>query len=333
MRKKLLLAPLALSLLLTACGQSATSPPPTLSETGVVALADTSTPVPEPPTDTPAMEPTDTPTPKPTHTPTSTPSPSPTNTPRPTPTPTPKPTNTPKPTSTPTPTPTDVALTCEKEEIFTVSNTKIWTLPGHDAFFFKAGMQIDADGAPDAYHGDNIGTDDLANAGRPGNWWALVTDTGQPDGTPIVQGPDDPSPGYYVSITALEDRTKDRTDPRRYVNSNEILFVVLPYDQRGGASLGDFSVVMNQANGKLAYAIFADLGPGGVIGEGSIALAKALHINDDPRIGGQDDDVVYILFPNSGNGKPRSIAEINAEAERLFNAWGGIKQLEACFPE
>ena len=26
-----------------------------------------------------------------------------------------------------------------------------------------------------------------ATIGRPGNWWALVTDTGRPDGTPIPQ--------------------------------------------------------------------------------------------------------------------------------------------------
>ena len=28
------------------------------------------------------------------------------------------------------------------------------------------------------------------------------------DGEPFVQGPDDPFPGYYVSATALADRTK-----------------------------------------------------------------------------------------------------------------------------
>ena len=70
-----------------------------------------------------------------------------------------------------------------------------------------------------------------------------------PDGTPVVQGPDDPAPGYYVSTTALEDRTRAVTDPRRYVDSNEIPFVVLPYDQRGDARLGDFGVVVNRANG------------------------------------------------------------------------------------
>jgi hypothetical protein len=45
------------------------------------------------------------------------------------------------------------------------------------AFFYEAGLNIDADGAPHGYHPDGrSGLDYLGNAGRPGNWWALVTD-------------------------------------------------------------------------------------------------------------------------------------------------------------
>jgi len=238
----------------------------------------------------------------------------------------------PTPTFTPTATPEDVRLTCEKESFFQVGDTTVWRLPDQAPFSFEAGMAIDADGAPDAYHPDDIGRDYLANAGYPGNWWALVTDNGRSDGNPIVQGPDDPAPGYYVSMTALEDRTKAVSDPRRYVNSNEIPFLVLPFDQRGGARLGDFGVVVNRANGALSYVIFADLGPRDHIGEGSIALAEALGINSDPRRGGASGGVVTVVFPNSGNGRPRSIGEINGESERLFEAWGGMAQLEACFP-
>jgi hypothetical protein len=310
MRGKLLLAAIPLVLLLASCRQPVPSPGrPALTDTLTVPPTDTATPAPETPTGTPTAEPTNTSTPEPT----------------------PEPTDTPEPT--PTPTPEDVGLTCEKETFFTVGTATVWRLAGGDAFFFEAGMAIDADGAPDAYHPDDVGKDYLANAGYPGNWWALVTDTGQPDGTPIVQGDDDPNPGYYVSTTALEDRTKVVTDPRRYVNSNEIPFVVLPYDQRGGARLGDLGVVVNRANGTLAYVIFADLGPKGHIGEGSIALAEALGINADPRRGGASGGVIYVLFPNSGDGTPRSVAEINAESARLFEAWGGLGQVGVCFPE
>jgi hypothetical protein len=37
----------------------------------------------------------------------------------------------------------------------------------------------------------------------PGNWWALVTRNGRP----IVQGADDPAPGFYVSTTTLVYKT------------------------------------------------------------------------------------------------------------------------------
>ena len=55
----------------------------------------------------------------------------------------------------------------------------------------------DADGDPRAYHpkGSPPGLDYLANAGHPGNWWALATDNGKPNGRPIIQGPNDPAPG------------------------------------------------------------------------------------------------------------------------------------------
>ena len=62
---------------------------------------------------------------------------------------------------------------------------------------FAAGARLDGDGAngqfggdpcyaPTGYTGRTL--DVLANAGRPGNWFGVATDTGQLDGTPIVQG-------------------------------------------------------------------------------------------------------------------------------------------------
>jgi len=37
-------------------------------------------------------------------------------------------------------------------------------------------MSIDADGAPNAYHPDNIGLDDLKNAGYPNtSWWKNIS--------------------------------------------------------------------------------------------------------------------------------------------------------------
>src|ERR1019366_5819990 len=100
----------------------------------------------------------------------------------------------------------------------------IGRLPGSTAFFYESGMTIDADGAPNAYHPDNSGLDDLTNAGTPGNWEGLAKDR---NGEPFVQGPGDPFPGYYVSSTALADRTRPVRDPLRYVDASNIPYVVL----------------------------------------------------------------------------------------------------------
>lgn len=202
-------------------------------------------------------------------------------------------------------------------------------LPGTSAFFYEAGMSIDADGAPNAYHPENTGLDDIANAGGPGNWEGLAKNR---YGDPFVQGPDDPFPGFYVSATALVDHTRPLNDPLRYVDASRIPYVVLPGGtvRRLGARPGDFSVVLNQRNGRSSYAIFGDVGPHDRIGEGSVALAENLGIHSDARNGGARDGILYLVFPGSGDGRPRTIEEINAEGEKLFQAWGGPNQLAAC---
>lgn len=204
--------------------------------------------------------------------------------------------------------------------------TPIWQAPGSDAFFFLSGMTIDADGAPNAYHPDNIGLDDLINAGTPEHWDGIMTNG---EGNPIVQGPNDPYPGYYVSCTSLSDRTKAPSDPNRYVDATKIPYIVLPRDvaDQGGARLGDFAYVVNLANGKSSYAIFADVG---TLGEGSVALANNLGIWSDARQGGRRGGILYLVFPGSGNRQPRPIEEIQGETEKLLQEWGGEAKLTSC---
>ena len=205
----------------------------------------------------------------------------------------------------------------------------IQRLPGTSAFFYEAGMSIDADGAPNAYHPDNTGLDDLTNAGGPGNWEGLAKNR---YGDPFVQGPDDPFPGYYVSATALVDRDRQVSDPLRYVDASKIPYIVLPGSmaRQLGARPGDFAAVLNQRNAKMSYAIFGDVGPSDRIGEGSMALAENLGIRSNARNGGARGGIFYLVFPGSGNGRPRPIEEINGEAEKLFQAWGGSNQVTAC---
>jgi hypothetical protein len=89
----------------------------------------------------------------------------------------------------------------EKEKLFEIGNYTVWQISGQTTFFFKSGMTIDADGAPNAYHPDkNKGLDDLSNAGSEGHWWGIVTDNGQEDGEPVIQE-DGPYRGYYISNT------------------------------------------------------------------------------------------------------------------------------------
>jgi hypothetical protein len=201
----------------------------------------------------------------------------------------------------------------------------VWQLD-RQAFFFVSGMMIDADGAPNAYHPDDLGLDELANAGTPGHWNGIITDR---EGDPLIQQENDPFPGYYISCTSLEDETRHFSDPSRYVDASKIPYVVLPDDvaERGGVRLGDLAVVMNLRNGKSSFAIYADIG---TLGEGSVALADALEILSDARHGGASDGILYLLFPGSGNLRPRTIDEIRSEGKKLLSNWGDAKKLSSC---
>jgi len=202
----------------------------------------------------------------------------------------------------------------------------IWRLGDSTPYFFATGMTIDADGSPNAYNPENTGLDDVANAGEPGHWDGILQDA---DGNPLVQGPDDPFPGYYISCTSLADRTKRPLDPTRFVDASRIPYVVLPREVafQSGTRLGDFAVVMNLRSGAWSYAIFADVG---TFGEGSIALANNLGIWSDARQGGRRGGVLYVVFPGSGNGQPRSVDEINDVAGKAFQDWGGTERLNSC---
>jgi len=220
-----------------------------------------------------------------------------------------------------------------QERLAVVQESIIRQFQGEDDFFFRAGLKINADGAYDAYHPKKgKGLDFLANAGRPGNWWGILTNS---KGTPIVQDEDDPAPGYYISTTALQDSNEPVGEPERYSDSATIPFIVLPAKQTFGAQLGDFCMVYYSKTNKLCGAIYADVGPPKKIGEGSIALANALGINSDPKKGWVDDGLAYVVF--TGSKVPNSAAlnfdEIQTKARLLFDQWGGLNRLRAGIPK
>jgi len=216
-----------------------------------------------------------------------------------------------------------------------IGYSNINTLDDDDsAFFYQSGLMIDADGAYHAYHPDGrSGLDYLGNAGRPGNWWALVTDNGQPNGRPLIQTAADPAPGFYISTTSLEDENCDRKDPRRYVNAEAVNFVVLPGRLGLGAKLGDFAVVLRPSTAAYDYAVYADVGPASKIGEASIALAAALGVPSSPKTGGVGHGIAYIVFPGSAQNWPLSQPEIDQYGAQFFSKWGGLDKAKACFPD
>lgn len=204
----------------------------------------------------------------------------------------------------------------------------VWKVVNPPGFLFTSEMAIDADGSPRAYHPDNTGLDDNRNAKNSGSWVGVVTI----DGKPVIQGKADPAPGFYVSPTTLEDKSRKLGDPGRYVDSETVPYIALPPEvlKADGARMGDMAAVVNLKNDTLAFAIVADRGPKRRIGEGSIALANALGINASPRSGGAASGVAYLVFGASGNGQPRSIEAINSEGAKLLAIFGDKSRLGSC---
>ena len=101
-------------------------------------------------------------------------------------------------------------------------------------------MDVDVDGAPTAYGPPGMRTlDRLKNAHTMGDMDAPIVGFILEHGKPVVQGPDDPAPGYYVSQTAFEDDSLPEHDPRRYVDATKISYVVLGDEaRRRGARVG-----------------------------------------------------------------------------------------------
>lgn len=219
---------------------------------------------------------------------------------------------------------------CVKTLLTTIENFKVWKLERGGAIVFKAKLAIDADGSPRAYCPGNKGLDYTANAGKPGNWYGVVTNS---HGDPVIQQSTDPFPGCYVSPTTLSDKNLPKDNPLKYCNSEEIPFIVLPKKvlDLGGIRIGDLAYVYNTKNKKDCFALFADGGPGGKLGEGSIYLAKTLGINSNARSGGTTDGIIYVVFPQSGkgNGFLRSLEDIEQSASAELIKIGG-KSIIGC---
>lgn len=217
------------------------------------------------------------------------------------------------------------SVNCDLTLKTTIQGFKVYKHNPSSAIMFRAKLAIDADGSPRAYGPNNSGLDYTANAGSPGNWWGVVTNN---SGNPVIQGSGSPYPGMYVSTTSLINTAYAATSPFRYVNSEAIPFFVLPTAVKtlGNIQLGDIGYVYNTVTGLGCYAIFADGGPAGKLGEASIYLANQIGVNSNARTGGTSQGIIdYIVFPGSGAGQGvhKTIAQINTIGAAKIAAVGG----------
>ena len=150
---------------------------------------------------------------------------------------------------------------------------------------FTGAGNIDADGCPHSYNPGDTGLDSLADAqDGDGNWCGIAVDD---EGSPYIQGPLDPAPGYYVSTTSYEWPQYSTRDPRRYVDAETVPYIVVTESLRlrcRGILLGCAATIHSTLTGLSVEAVVADLGPR--VGEFSMAAAKALGVDPSPRTGG-----------------------------------------------
>jgi hypothetical protein len=224
----------------------------------------------------------------------------------------------------------------------TYQGTKLWRPQASGAYtYVTSNVEIDADGAPNAYHPRDIGLDALANAGFPNHGWrsVLVEDPQNP-GHPFVQ-PEGDFAGYFVAKTTLEDRTAPVTEPRRYVDATTFPYIVFPgaFEQlEGTGTIGDVVLAKHVTTGLTSAALVADIGPQDApLGEISVCLCINLGGNNpNPRsgAGAPRGDIRYIVFPRShANPKwPMTRDTLQQRADQLLADAGGWAVFDALGP-
>ncbi len=179
--------------------------------------------------------------------------------------------------------------------------------PTHPSFeVLTHRMDVDVDGAPNAYGPPGkpaldvpIDAHYLERADQRIVGY-LIDDKQRP----ILQGPKDPYPGYYISQTAFTDiANQNERDPRRYVDARNINYVVRGNDaRRRGVKVGDFAAVYSKRTRKAVFAIVGDTGnPTG--DEGSLHLLQALGypFHDGVSDSVEQPEIVIRFYTNSNS--------------------------------
>jgi hypothetical protein len=165
-------------------------------------------------------------------------------------------------------------------------------------------MDVDVDGAPNAYGPPGkLALDVLINAHNleraDQKIVGYLLDNKQ---RPILQGPGDPFPGYYISQTAFADvANQNERDPRGYVDARNLNYVVRGNEaRRRGVKVGDFVAVYSKKTHKAVFAIVGDTGnPTG--DEGSLHLLQELGypFHDGISDSVTRPEIVIRFYPNS----------------------------------
>ena len=227
--------------------------------------------------------------------------------------------------------------------------------PTRSAYIYIAKhVKVDSDGAPNAYHPDDIGLDCIkgkgfkgidcpANAGYPRtSWWRTALLPDPSDKTKAFVQPSGDYAGFFVSQTSLQDKTKPAQDPARYVDSRSIPYIVFPgffYKKKGTGKIGDLGYAVNLKTGAKSPFIVAETGPSdGELGEISIALANALGgQNPNPRTGEgiPKGAILYVVFPHSSRIPPwpLSASVISELSARFLEKVGGLDAALSCKDE
>lgn len=163
------------------------------------------------------------------------------------------------------------------------------------------------------------------------DWYAIPT-LPPKDGRyrPCIQQ-SGPYKGFFVSQTAISTGIGDVCDPAHWVNSETIPYITLPRASKDFAAykakLGDVALVhANLGSGpRWVAAVVADVGNTAELGEGSLALHRALGSKP-----GNMQGVTTVLFPGVRAPRPitaESLAALKPDLERR------VGDLAACLPK
>lgn len=167
-------------------------------------------------------------------------------------------------------------------------------------------MDVDVDGAPNAYGPPGSKALDSLDHAHYRGWKdadivGYLTEDDHPH-VPVVQGPQDPFPGLYISQTAFTDPARKRdADVSRYVDATRISYVVLGDEAHAkGARLGDFVAVYSRVTHRSVFGIVGDSGnPSG--DEGSLHLLQMLGypFRDGKHDAVDGPEIVIRYYPHS----------------------------------